>query len=168
MGDKKNIVCTQAHRMTFPQVLSDELKRRQYDTYGSASGPGQSSTHEQKFWRGGASVDPEELFRKIFGDFTGAQGFGSFRSMFEQPPEVCVACPPMKQNRGQSESTSKIFKITVDIDFSSRNKIYELMCVLYFVFFVVCFIRNQICVTEKMNVAWLLECSCCLLTCCTS
>lgn len=73
-------------------MLSDEVKRKQYDTYGAAGfDPGQAGGGPggQQYWRaGGASVDPEEMFRKIFGEFTGAQGFGDFNSMFEQRPEV--------------------------------------------------------------------------------
>lgn len=75
-----------------PQVLSDEVKRKQYDTYGAAGfDPGQAGggAGGQQYWRaGGASVNPEEMFRKIFGEFTGAQAFGDFNSMFEQRPEV--------------------------------------------------------------------------------
>nr|XP_029507420.1 dnaJ homolog subfamily A member 3, mitochondrial-like [Oncorhynchus nerka] len=74
------------------EVLSDEVKRKQYDTYGAAGfDPSQAGggAGGQQYWRaGGASVDPEEMFRKIFGEFTGAQGFGDFNSMFEQRPEV--------------------------------------------------------------------------------
>lgn len=73
--------------MICPQVLSDEVKRKQYDTYGSAGfDPG--AGNQQQYWSGGASVDPEELFRKIFGDFSGARGFGDFNAIFDQPQEV--------------------------------------------------------------------------------
>lgn len=72
------------------QVLSDELKRKQYDTYG-ASGfdPNRASAGQQQYYRaGGTTIDPEELFRKIFGEFTGGMGFGNINSMFEERPEV--------------------------------------------------------------------------------
>ena len=36
------------------------------------------------------SVDPEELFKKIFGEFSGGRGFGDFGSMFDQRPEVRI------------------------------------------------------------------------------
>ncbi|XP_045067582.1 dnaJ heat shock protein family (Hsp40) member A3b [Coregonus clupeaformis] len=76
------------------EVLSDEVKRKQYDTYGAAGfDPGQAGggAGGQQYWRsGGASVDPEEMFRKIFGEFTGARGFGDFNSMFEQRPEFVM------------------------------------------------------------------------------
>ncbi|KAG7460157.1 hypothetical protein MATL_G00218420 [Megalops atlanticus] len=73
------------------EVLSDEVKRKQYDTYGSAGfDPGQASAGQQQYWRGGASVDPEELFRKIFGEFSGSTGFGDFNAMFNQPQEYVM------------------------------------------------------------------------------
>ena len=33
-------------------------------------------------------MDPEELFRKIFGEFSGSRGFGDFNAIFDQPQEV--------------------------------------------------------------------------------
>ncbi|XP_013149130.1 PREDICTED: protein tumorous imaginal discs, mitochondrial-like isoform X2 [Papilio polytes] len=55
------------------EILSDENKRKQYDTYGTTSeqmgmgGPGGADgfTHQ---WQYKSTIDPEELFRKIFGD----------------------------------------------------------------------------------------------------
>lgn len=59
----------------FFQILSDETKRKQYDTFGTTSdqmggmGAGPSGndgfTHQ---WQYKSTIDPEELFRKIFGD----------------------------------------------------------------------------------------------------
>ena len=71
-------------------MLSDEVKRKQYDTYGAAGfDPNRANAGQQQYYRtGGATLDPEELFRKIFGDFTGGMGFGDINSMFEQRPEV--------------------------------------------------------------------------------
>ncbi|XP_068622968.1 protein tumorous imaginal discs, mitochondrial-like isoform X2 [Battus philenor] len=55
------------------EILSDDNKRKQYDTYGTtseqmgmggASGP-DGFTHQ---WQYKSTIDPEELFRKIFGD----------------------------------------------------------------------------------------------------
>ncbi|XP_062294713.1 dnaJ heat shock protein family (Hsp40) member A3a isoform X2 [Scomber scombrus] len=60
------------------EVLSDEGKRKQYDTYGSTGGfdAGQAGGGQQ-YWTGQASnMDPEELFRKIFGEFSGGNGSG--------------------------------------------------------------------------------------------
>ncbi|PAA82514.1 hypothetical protein BOX15_Mlig026207g2, partial [Macrostomum lignano] len=62
------------------EVLSDEAKRRQYDAYGMAGGgsggPGQSASASGRGsggFQGGfesyhGSIDPEELFRRIFRD----------------------------------------------------------------------------------------------------
>ncbi|CAG5040999.1 unnamed protein product [Parnassius apollo] len=56
------------------EILSDENKRKQYDTYGTTTeqmgmggGPGGTDgfTHQ---WQYKSTIDPEELFRKIFGD----------------------------------------------------------------------------------------------------
>ncbi|KPJ18863.1 hypothetical protein RR48_05801 [Papilio machaon] len=55
------------------EILSDENKRKQYDTYGTTSeqmgmgGPSGTDgfTHQ---WQYKSTIDPEELFRKIFGD----------------------------------------------------------------------------------------------------
>ncbi|MEQ2194540.1 DnaJ subfamily A member 3, mitochondrial, partial [Xenoophorus captivus] len=70
-------------------VLSDEAKRKQYDTYGTAGFEAGQAGGGQQYWSGQAShVDPEELFRKIFGEFSGGRGFGDFNAIFEQPQEV--------------------------------------------------------------------------------
>ncbi|KAM6166146.1 dnaJ homolog subfamily A member 3, mitochondrial [Erethizon dorsatum] len=71
------------------EVLSDEVKRKQYDTYGSASFDPGASSSGQSYWRGGPSVDPEELFRKIFGEFS-SSSFGDFQSVFDQPQEYIM------------------------------------------------------------------------------
>ena len=66
------------------------MKRKQYDVYGSAgfdagrAGAGAG----QQYWSGGSGMDPEELFRKIFGEFAGGRGFGDFSGIFGQPQEV--------------------------------------------------------------------------------
>lgn len=72
------------------KVLSDEVKRKQYDTYGAAGfDPNRAGQNQQQYYRtGGTSIDPEELFRKIFGEFTGGMHFGNIHNMFEQRPEV--------------------------------------------------------------------------------
>ncbi|XP_061882104.1 dnaJ homolog subfamily A member 3, mitochondrial-like isoform X1 [Entelurus aequoreus] len=68
-------------------VLSDELKRKQYDMYGSAGfDPNRGS--QQQYRAGSTTLDPEELFRKIFGDFT--SGFRDVNSMFDQRPEFVM------------------------------------------------------------------------------
>ncbi|XP_013784424.1 protein tumorous imaginal discs, mitochondrial-like [Limulus polyphemus] len=61
------------------EVLSDDNKRKQYDQFGtttdfgSAGGPG--ATGFQGFQ---STIDPEELFRKIFGDLGIKTGFSNF------------------------------------------------------------------------------------------
>ncbi|XP_019718203.1 dnaJ homolog subfamily A member 3, mitochondrial-like isoform X2 [Hippocampus comes] len=70
------------------EVLSDEVKRKQYDTYGSAGFDASRAGQQQYYRAGSANVDPEELFRKIFGDFAG--GFQDINSMFEQRPEFVM------------------------------------------------------------------------------
>lgn len=65
------------------------MERKQYDTYGSARfEASRAGAGQQQYWSNSASMNPEELFRKIFGEFSGAQGFRDFNSMFDQPQEV--------------------------------------------------------------------------------
>ncbi|KAM5227569.1 dnaJ homolog subfamily A member 3, mitochondrial [Ctenodactylus gundi] len=71
------------------EVLSDEVKRKQYDTYGSTSFDAGASSSGQSYWRSGPSVDPEELFRKIFGEFS-SSSFGDFQTVFDQPQEYIM------------------------------------------------------------------------------
>lgn len=79
----------QTDHLSPEQVLSDEVKRKQYDAYGSAGFDPGASGSGQNYWRGGPSVDPEELFRKIFGEFSSSP-FGDFQSVFSQPQEVSL------------------------------------------------------------------------------
>lgn len=65
------------------------MKRKQYDTYGTAGFDPGAAGARQQYWAGGPSVDPEELFRKIFGEFSGSP-FGDFHTVFDQPQEVCM------------------------------------------------------------------------------
>ncbi|XP_072337485.1 dnaJ heat shock protein family (Hsp40) member A3a isoform X2 [Scyliorhinus torazame] len=70
------------------EVLSDEVKRKQYDTYGTAGfDAGASRSHQ--YWQSGPSVDPEELFKRIFGEFTGS-GFRDFNTIFDQQQEYIM------------------------------------------------------------------------------
>ncbi|XP_034795597.1 dnaJ homolog subfamily A member 3, mitochondrial isoform X4 [Pan paniscus] len=68
------------------EVLSDEVKRKQYDAYGSAGFDPGASGSQHSYWKGGPTVDPEELFRKIFGEFS-SSSFGDFQTVFDQPQE---------------------------------------------------------------------------------
>ncbi|CAH1105528.1 unnamed protein product [Psylliodes chrysocephalus] len=69
------------------EILGDDSKRKQYDTWGSTAdqmgagmGGGGGRAHgPQGFsqqWQYQSSIDPEELFRKIFGDAFGKSGSG--------------------------------------------------------------------------------------------
>lgn len=72
------------------QVLSDKVKRKQYDMYGEAGFDlNRAKAGQHQYYRAsGATLDPEELFRKIFGDFTKGMGFVNINSMFDQRMEV--------------------------------------------------------------------------------
>ncbi|XP_053707939.1 dnaJ heat shock protein family (Hsp40) member A3a isoform X1 [Synchiropus splendidus] len=73
------------------EVLSDETKRKQYDTYGSTNFNAGQAGGGQQYWSGNTNnVNPEELFRKIFGDFSGGRGFGDFNAIFDQPQEYMM------------------------------------------------------------------------------
>lgn len=54
------------------EVLGDDKKRQQYDMYGTAGGAGPDMGSAGGFRSGGfqyqSQIDPEELFRTIFGD----------------------------------------------------------------------------------------------------
>ncbi|XP_035911908.1 protein tumorous imaginal discs, mitochondrial isoform X1 [Anopheles stephensi] len=70
------------------EVLSDETKRREYDTYGQTSeqmgrsgagpGPGAGPQGFSQNWQFRSTIDPEELFRKIFGDGGFQTGFDDY------------------------------------------------------------------------------------------
>lgn len=74
------------------EVLSDDTKRREYDTFGQTSeqmgmggrGGARAGRGQEGFeqaWQFRSSIDPEELFRKIFGDAAfrgGGAGFDDF------------------------------------------------------------------------------------------
>ncbi|KAL2101711.1 hypothetical protein ACEWY4_003472 [Coilia grayii] len=94
------------------EVLSDEGKRKQYDTYGSAGfDAGQAGGAQQQYWRGGggSSVDPEELFRKIFGEFSGARGFGDIfgdNNIFDRPQEYVMELTFTQAAKGVNKEIS--------------------------------------------------------------
>lgn len=77
------------------EVLSDDTRKQAYDTFGAtmdqmggatkpgtgAGGTGAGSnpqyTYEQR-WRTQANINPEDLFRKIFGDMNFEQNYNDF------------------------------------------------------------------------------------------
>ncbi|VEN59293.1 unnamed protein product [Callosobruchus maculatus] len=73
------------------EILADDTKRKQYDTWGStaeqmggmggasAGGGGSGPQGFSQHWQYQSTIDPEELFRKIFGD----AGFGKGSSPFD-------------------------------------------------------------------------------------
>jgi len=90
------------------EVLGDEGKRKQYDTYGSAGFDGSQAGGGQQYWRGQTTnVDPEELFRKIFGEFSGTRGFGDFGAMFgDQPQEYMMELTFTQAAKGVNKEMS--------------------------------------------------------------
>ncbi|XP_043945266.1 dnaJ homolog subfamily A member 3, mitochondrial isoform X2 [Protopterus annectens] len=91
------------------EVLSDEVKRKQYDTYGTAGFDAGAAGGGQQYWRGGPTIDPEELFRKIFGEFS-SSAFGDFNSVFEQQQEYIMELTFNQAAKGVNK------EITVNID----------------------------------------------------
>uniref|UniRef100_A0A8D3B1C7 DnaJ homolog subfamily A member 3, mitochondrial n=1 Tax=Scophthalmus maximus TaxID=52904 RepID=A0A8D3B1C7_SCOMX len=89
------------------EILSDEAKRKQYDAYGSAGfGAGQAGRGQQH-WSGQTSnVNPEELFRKIFGEFSGGRGFGDFNAIFDQPQEYIMELTFTQAAKGVNKEMS--------------------------------------------------------------
>uniref|UniRef100_A0A3P8RJB3 DnaJ homolog subfamily A member 3, mitochondrial n=1 Tax=Astatotilapia calliptera TaxID=8154 RepID=A0A3P8RJB3_ASTCA len=89
------------------EVLSDEVKRKQYDTYGTAGFDAGQAGRGQHYWSGHASnVDPEELFRKIFGEFSGGRGFGDFGAIFDQPQEYIMELTFTQAAKGVNKEMS--------------------------------------------------------------
>uniref|UniRef100_A0A3P9J3A7 DnaJ homolog subfamily A member 3, mitochondrial n=1 Tax=Oryzias latipes TaxID=8090 RepID=A0A3P9J3A7_ORYLA len=90
------------------EVLSDELKRKQYDSYGTTGfDPNRAGAGQQQYYRaGGSSIDPEELFRKIFGEFSGGMGFGDIHNMFDQRPEYVMELTFTEAAKGANKELS--------------------------------------------------------------
>ncbi|XP_069545679.1 dnaJ homolog subfamily A member 3, mitochondrial-like [Brachyistius frenatus] len=90
------------------EVLSDEVKRKQYDAYGAAGfDPNRAGAGQQEYYRaGGSNIDPEELFRKIFGEFSGGMGFGDIHSMFNQKPEFVMELKFSEAAKGVNKELS--------------------------------------------------------------
>ncbi|XP_029284130.1 LOW QUALITY PROTEIN: dnaJ homolog subfamily A member 3, mitochondrial-like [Cottoperca gobio] len=91
------------------EVLSDELKRKQYDAYGAAGfdpSRGGAAGQQQYYKAGGSNIDPEELFRKIFGEFTGGGGFADINNMFKQRPEFVMELSFSEAAKGSDKELS--------------------------------------------------------------
>ncbi|GAB6023935.1 Protein tumorous imaginal discs, mitochondrial, variant 2 [Chamberlinius hualienensis] len=70
------------------EILSDESKRQQYDRWGTtdtgSSGPGGSAGFGEQ-WQYQSTINPEDLFRKIFGDHGFRSGFPGMEDFSESP-----------------------------------------------------------------------------------
>ncbi|XP_018570469.1 protein tumorous imaginal discs, mitochondrial isoform X2 [Anoplophora glabripennis] len=101
------------------EILSDDTKRKQYDTWGSTAdqmggmggGGGARASGPQGFsqtWQYQSTIDPEELFRKIFGE----AGFGK-GSPFDDFAE---------SNYGFGEAQEIVLRITFSQAARGTNK----------------------------------------------
>ncbi|XP_059609329.1 protein tumorous imaginal discs, mitochondrial-like [Phlebotomus argentipes] len=92
------------------EVLSDDTKRREYDTFGQTSeqmGRAGGATHGpqgfSQHWQFRSTIDPEELFRKIFGDGgfrTGQDDFAESQFGFGAAQEIIVKLSFAQAARG--------------------------------------------------------------------
>lgn len=100
------------------EILADDSKRKQYDTWGSTAdqmgGMGGASTGRahgaqgfSQAWQYQSTIDPEELFRKIFGDA------GFTRSPFEEHAE---------SNYGFGEAQEVVLRVTFSQAARGTNK----------------------------------------------
>ena len=96
------------------ECLSDESKRKQYDAFGSTSGAAGGGDPFGGFGGGGggwnfkSNIDPEELFRTIFGDksFRGG-GFGGESPFdFGQPTEYKMKISFLEAAKGVEKEMS--------------------------------------------------------------
>ncbi|XP_061556459.1 dnaJ heat shock protein family (Hsp40) member A3a isoform X1 [Phycodurus eques] len=89
------------------EVLGDEGKRKQYDAYGSAGFDGGQAGCGQQYWSGQTqNVNPKELFRKIFGEFSEGRGFGDFNAIFDQPQEYIMELTFTQAAKGVNKEIS--------------------------------------------------------------
>ncbi|XP_077353511.1 dnaJ heat shock protein family (Hsp40) member A3a isoform X1 [Festucalex cinctus] len=89
------------------EILGDEGKRKQYDTYGSAGFDAGQAGGGQQYWSGQTqNANPEELFRKIFGEFSAGRGFGDFNAIFDQPQEYFMELTFTQAAKGVNKEMS--------------------------------------------------------------
>lgn len=98
------------------ECLSDESKRKQYDAFGSTSGPAggagdpfsQGGFGGAGGWNFKSSIDPEELFRTIFGDkgFRGGGGASGNPFDFGQPTEYKMKISFLDAAKGVEKEAS--------------------------------------------------------------
>ncbi|VEN59286.1 unnamed protein product [Callosobruchus maculatus] len=103
------------------EILADDTKRKQYDTWGStaeqmggmggasAGGGGSGPQGFSQHWQYQSTIDPEELFRKIFGD----AGFGKGSSPFDDFAE---------SNYGFGQAQEIVLKISFSQAARGTNK----------------------------------------------
>jgi len=98
------------------ECLSDDSKRKQYDAYGTSDGGGGGNPFGEGFpgasaggWNFKSNIDPEELFRTIFGDKTwrgGAGGFNDAQFDFGQPTEYKMKISFLEAAQGVEKEIS--------------------------------------------------------------
>nr|XP_015834911.1 PREDICTED: protein tumorous imaginal discs, mitochondrial isoform X2 [Tribolium castaneum] len=100
------------------EILGDETKRKQFDTFGATSeqmggmgsggGPRPGAQGFAESWQYQSTINPEELFRKIFGEagFGKSGGFDDFAESnfgFGQAQEVVVKLSFLQAARGTNK-----------------------------------------------------------------
>ncbi len=93
------------------QVLGDDSRRREYDTMGASGFGGGAGGFQQGQWQQ-TNIDPEELFRKIFGNagFGGGNNGTSFGDSvfggFDRGHEVMMDLTFSEAARGVNKEVS--------------------------------------------------------------
>ncbi|XP_022901527.1 protein tumorous imaginal discs, mitochondrial-like isoform X2 [Onthophagus taurus] len=99
------------------EILGDDSKRKQYDTWGSTadqmgagmgarSGGGAGPQGFSQSWQYQSTIDPEELFRKIFGDSGFSKSFDDFTESnfgFGEAQEIVVRISFAQAARGTNK-----------------------------------------------------------------
>ena len=95
------------------ECLSDDNKRKQYDAFGTSDGGGGNPFGEgfpgagaAGGWNFKSNIDPEELFRNIFGQNRGGGGFGDAQFDFGQPTEYRMKLNFLEAAKGVEKEIS--------------------------------------------------------------